>query len=583
VKYRTAGDVSTNSPGDWTRITANAALASATGRWTGPSNLKGGTSCVAQDAGGSNDPPTSAQDWAARLRDAAFADLVGTVTTHHATVKAELLWIATHANWNFDSQTRWCTGTDGLHDINPGFVLASWLTRLLFAYDYLGRAAFSAGELSTMDTWFWNAANYWRIDADNDMAGQFPNRMTDSDAGMASCQTESFCGGTAGAVTYTGGPAAQAPGTWNNNRRGSLWRFVGLVAIYLQSHDFTPATSRTDDGGATLTTLLTSAKVSVKELIRHTLHPDGSFYEFCRGEPGGIEDLGWHYTGSTLGQAITLADAFARTGDLALYTYNTAAGICSGGNSTAGTINDGGSRVGQNRDLLFAIQAYQKYPSDLYARYVGTSVPDNRLDGRDPRTPSWHSINDTSMAPANVYYKDAFVRQVLTRTHANSIAYPASPPTGSGQEPWQGENSIFPGVLFMFGQMDLETEIDPYTLTGAAPTCAITTDGGNGAGVDFSTAVATLTTFAGDGADSDGTVTSVAWTCATCSPTSDSATCSGCPGASITWNEPSLTLGTGANTLEVSVTDSDTNVCTDQITITYNPPTATHAPFRLVR
>jgi hypothetical protein len=379
------------------------------------------------------------------------------VTTHRAVVKAELLWQAQVAWANFDDQTRWCTGNNSMHDRNPGFVITSWLTRLLFAYDYVGRNAFTSGERAILDTWFWNAANFWRIDADNDMTSQFPNRATDSDVGMTTCQTEAHCGGTPGAVAYTGGPAAQSPGTWTNNRRGSIYRFVALVGIYLSDHGFMPTTSRTDDGGATLTTLKTSGKLFVKELIRHTLTPDGSFYEMCRADVTSLPDLGWHYMGSTLGQAVTIADTFARTGDMSLYMYNTSAGICASTmGSTVGTINDGGSRVGQNRDLLFAVQSYEKYPSDLYARYAGTIGDANkRIDGRNPRVnPSWHSINDTNMAPANLYFKDLIVKQGYTRTAAGSVAYPASPPTGPGQEPWMGENSIYPGVLFMFGKME---------------------------------------------------------------------------------------------------------------------------------
>jgi hypothetical protein len=191
---------------------------------------------------------------------------------------------------------------------------------------------------------------------------------------------------------------------------------------------------------------------------------------------------------------------------------------------------------------------------------------------------------DFVLMAANMYYQNSAVHTAMTRnllagneqyTGCNDSQY------GGCFNGSAGGGGQWPDLPFMFG--NLEGVVDPYTLTGASPTCAITTDGGNGAGENFSTSTATLATFAGDGADSDGTVTGVAWTCATCTPTSDTATCVGCPGASITWSEASITLGTGANTLEVTVTDSDSNICTDQIVVTYNPPAATVAPFRLVR
>jgi|RhiMetdeSRZDD1v2_1073273.scaffolds.fasta_scaffold1216387_1 hypothetical protein len=87
VKYKNAGDVSTNSPDDWNRIVANANAVGSSGRWTsGPQIFNG--SCVA------GDNPNGNWAWAARVRDAAFYDLVTGSTAHRAAVKAELLWQA---------------------------------------------------------------------------------------------------------------------------------------------------------------------------------------------------------------------------------------------------------------------------------------------------------------------------------------------------------------------------------------------------------------------------------------------------------------------------------------------------------
>jgi hypothetical protein len=216
--YRSLGDVSTNSPGDWDRIVSNAnAFGSnpSNGRWTnGPTLLTG--SCVAKDTGGTNDPPSSVQGWAQRVRDAAFYDRIMGVTTHQAAIKQELLWQA-QASWaNWSNTSRWCTGV--IWDINPGFIITAWLTKLLFAYDYIGRNAFTTSELSIMDTWFWNAANFWRIDMDYSQDSRFVNRW----AGDYTLKTT--CSG--GIIPYLGGPSIQNFADANNNRRGSILRCI---------------------------------------------------------------------------------------------------------------------------------------------------------------------------------------------------------------------------------------------------------------------------------------------------------------------------------------------------------------------
>jgi hypothetical protein len=537
VRYKSAGDVSTNAPGDWDRIVANGAAVSSTGRWLlGPQILKSGTNCVA----GQN-PGNAEWTWAARIRDAAFADLVRGTTTHTATVKAELLWQAQVSWANFDDEGHWCTGANGTHDNDP-FQIPQWLTRLLFAYDY-ARPHFSAGEQAIMEEWFWRSGNYWRIDIDQDLLNIFPNRLSDSDAGMSGCANDDFCG----ALTYTGGPVTKWHMSYTNNRRGAMWRHVALVGIALTQYGYTPQAHRSDDGGADLARLITSGRLFVKELIRHTLWPQGAFGEFCRGEPESLPDLGWQYTMSTLGQAMDIADALARTGDTSLYTYNTAAGICAATDgSTVGTINDGGARVGENRDLLFAMQSMAKYPSDGYARYLGTiGNQDLRIDGRHPRSgPSWHSISEHFLAVSNRYFQDSQIQAVYRRQASGTVAYPSSPASGSGQEPWTGSNSIYPGVLFLFGQ--LEGVGDPYSLGAAAATCTISAPT---AFARYSTATDPLTTVAGTA--SAGT-TSVAWECLTCSPTTGTAT------GTTSWSIASLgELDVGDNVLTVTPTNSE--------------------------
>lgn len=443
--YKSSGDVSTNSPGDWDRIVANKnAFASnpSNGRWTtGPPNLTGGY----VNTTGNLPPDWGTTDWAIRLRDAAFYDLVMGVTTNRAAIKSELLWLAT-VSWAQFGNPSGIWGFSVIWDSSPGFAITSWLTRILFAYDYVGRAAFSQSELDTLDRWFFDAADYWRRDMDVSLDDKFVDRW-----GGNLTVLDTSCSN--GVQPYVGGPfIADVPAKFYNNRRGAIIRFTALAALYLTHAGRTYTNGRY----GTLAQAKQSGEMFVKEFVRFSVFPEGAFGDMERRGDGGITDVGWAYSGAALGEVFAIADAWARTGDTSLYTFSTALGMC----GTAGTINDGGSRVGQNRDLLFALQAYMKYPTDVYARYWPTSgVADDRIDGRQPRnSPTWAGIHDTHLVMANVYFQDTFVKQAYTRTHPNSVPYPSSPIGGPPE--WQGENGVFPAMLFMFGQM--EVRVNPF-------------------------------------------------------------------------------------------------------------------------
>jgi hypothetical protein len=361
--------------------------------------------------------------------------MVTGVTTDHAALKAELLWVSSQSftAWG-NSAGIWCFGT--IFDNWPGYNTANALLRLLFAYDYMGRAAFTSGELDQLDRWFFDAADFWRRDMDNGINSIFVDRWNGNYTRTAGC---------AGPTTpFLGGVSIQNYAKFYNNRRASLIRFATLAGVYLQR----VGRNYTDGRYGTQAQLVQSGSMFVKEFIRFSVFPQGYVGDFER-RTDALPDLGWGYSGNVIGAVVTIADAFARTGDLSLYQYNTALGEC----GTAGTINDGGSRVGENRDLLFAIQSFMKYPTDLYDRYHLSVTADNRIDGRNPRNGSnWHGVHETSVIPANLYFRDNFVKQAYTRTHANSIPYGSN--AISGPPVWMGDNGIFPGVLFMFGQME---------------------------------------------------------------------------------------------------------------------------------
>ena len=467
--YRVAGDVSTNSPGDWNRIVANRNTFAANptqGRWLTPF-LTGG--CVddnentygwpeAASEGGSGFP------WSSRLRDTAFYNMVLGITTDHAILKTELLWVSSQSftQWGNPSGI-WCF--DMMVDGAPAAGVTSVLSRVLFAYDYMGRAAFTQGELDQLDRWFFDAADFWRRNIDVGLDGVFSNRQAGNYTRIEACSDP--------INAYVGSANIQSYAKFYNDRRGTMYAFTGLASVYLTHVGRTYTNGRY----GTLAQALQSAKMFAQEFIRFSVFPEGYVGDF-ENRTLSLTDLGWGYAGHSIANVAVLADAFARAGDPSLYTYNTALGDC----NTAGTINDGGSRVGQNRDLHFAIESYNKYITDVYARYCDTDygIPctaaaagnaARRIDGRDPRDGSaWAGAHETYSIMSNLYFQNTFIKEAYTRTHVNSIGYLSN--ISGGPRPWEGPAAIFPGTLFMFGNLEgsvgLGQAIDPYDLTVTA-------------------------------------------------------------------------------------------------------------------
>jgi len=466
--YRTAGDVSANSPGDWDRIVANKDLfttSPSTGRWINGPPARTGAGCVAQDFSGNGDPGGNpggslGHNWTHRMRDAAFFDLVEGITTHHAAIKTELLWQATQTWAQWQNNPPWCVGVIG--DINPSFDIANWLVRQLMAYDFVGRTAFTASELDTLDTWFWHAANFWIQDAINTWNIRWNDRYVGIYTPVQACTND--------ILPFVGGSGVGIYSQTYNNRRASLVSFPALTAIYLKSHGFTvPAGARSiavegAPRGHTLDSIITEGKLMAEEFIRVAVYPEGIVGDMERRTTA-LPDLGLNYGANTVGSMLLIADALARGGDTSLYDYTTATGLCGSAGTISAAGDPTGSRVGQNKDYRFAIQAFMNYFSDDYARYfptVDAPTDNNRIDGRDPRLGcSWCATHDTYFTFANMFWKDTAIQTAYLRTRAGTAAYGANPASaGPRALPWIGPNGIFPGTLFMWG--NLEGTVNPY-------------------------------------------------------------------------------------------------------------------------
>ncbi len=417
--YRTSGDVSPNSPGGWTRISENAhefAADPSAGRWTGPD--QGDLSTCVPD--GADAPPTSGPS---RLRDAAFYTLVTQDTRYLDVAKDELLWQTQHPGTDLSDSDRWCEGV--LYDLGPSWAIANWATKLLFAYDYLGDDAFTTEERRSLDAWFSEAAEFFQTDLDDKLGDNFQGRLA-GDYELSGYRRDSP---NCDSVNYAGGPENCSVHRYYNNRRATTARFIGLVGIHQQDPS-----------------LQSTAERFVREFVAYSVFPDGSLGDFERWEDR-LPDLGWAYGIQALGPVVDIADAFARTGDTSLYDYETSNGAHG---------SEGGSK-----SLDFAVKSMGRYLDGTYERYA-TEDPNevgdaNRIDGEHG---DWQSVHDASLTVANVYYRDEYIHGMYTRTGEGMPSYPEDPASIGSHPVWTGWGGVFPGTLFMFGQM--EGRVWPY-------------------------------------------------------------------------------------------------------------------------
>jgi hypothetical protein len=442
--YKSAGDVQTNSPGDWTRIqnNANSFLNNPLQhRWSGQ---PAGT-CWSYRSNPPSLPP--GRNAGEKLRDAGFVYLLTSNTSYRDAVLNELLAQAATAGTNWADSTRWNVSSNCAYGDAWSWEITAWLTKLLYGYDYI-RNSISAANRATLDTWFINAANLWNQNTHTIITTRFPNRDSDDYARWGS-----------GYPVCVAGPILTHFGGFNhcdfhegwNNRSANHVRFFGLVGIML------------DDS-----TLKDRAKRWFKEWVRFANFADSTNSQMHRtltDSPG----IGWNYTAIMIGGMVTLADAFGRIGDLELYNYSTSLG------DPSGTLTPAGGP----KSLLSITKRFLDYVDGNVQRYATTNAANNgnpnyKIDSVDEVLgAAW--ISDSYVIPGNLYWRDSRVTAVYRRTASGAPTYPANP-SSFGACVYCGDWATLPGVFFMFGQM--EGEVSPYSTGTPATTLNFTANPG---------------------------------------------------------------------------------------------------------
>jgi hypothetical protein len=429
--YKSAGDVSTNSPGDWDRINSNATTfrsSPTSARWSGqpggscwsylsePPALPGGGDRTAGDL----------------IRDAAFRYLLMGDTADRDAVLTELLAQAATAGTNWTDSSRWLAADPCFWGDGHSWEISMWMTKLLRAYDYI-RHSISGGNATTLDAWFTNYATLLVTNTDFNPSEVFPNRLSDN----YDTQNVTTCSGAAlthfGGFTYCG----TFHEVWNN-RSGSHIRVIGLVGLMTSNATFQSRAERW-----------------IKEWVRFS-----NFSDNTAGETYRWNDVGWvghafHYPGMAISTYIEVADAFARAGDTELYDYSTSLGD-----------NSGLTPAGGPKTLFGISSKFLDHVDETLLRYATASGanngnPDYLIDSVCELC-SESYVHDTNFAPGNMYWRNARITSLYTRQAGSTPAYPATVASwGSTCDGFCGSWGALPGVLFMFGQME-DSAANPF-------------------------------------------------------------------------------------------------------------------------
>jgi hypothetical protein len=432
--YKSPGDVSLNSPGDWTKITNNALSTLSNGRFVGQTS----NACVTSGTA-LGDPLGKGNG----LRDAAFYYLVTGNLTVRTNAVNELLAQVAEPGTDFANSSRWCVVAA---NADNWFRTAQWLSKIIYAYDYIlagdqvwGQSLSSANK-TTVETWILNGANYFEAVNHTTLSLYVQNRKSDStftanytltSEGTTRCNQGSFI------PYYSGAAMKDQADTWNN-RQTAMALPYGLAGILLNN-----------------ATLKTEAKRYFTEWIRFSTYADGQTIDGRKLGEFGYQNPNMilAYGPGTWGIMAQVADAFARTGDTSLYDYTTSVGNC-------GT-------AGGNKNLLLIATYHSNFVDHTFLRYGTNNVANtsilNWLIDTNSEVDGNSVVTDHAYAIGNLYFQNTYLKSIYMRTAPGQNGYtvPGYPSSPAGSYyPWGGAWGVLPGVLFMWGQM--EGKVRPY-------------------------------------------------------------------------------------------------------------------------
>jgi hypothetical protein len=456
--YKSDGDVSTNSPGDWDSAVSRAATFAASplsDNWQGNTSAEpwhpNDLFCNYTEGTGVEAACVPSFDQGLNILAAAFVTLVMPGTYSYADeVRTALLAEIAYAGTDWTNTAKW--PDEQLGDANS-YLIAYYLSRIITAYSYVREnAVFSVGERAAIDEWFSDAAYYWAKNVNYLLTGGngvHPNRNTEFDTtvDVGIKYTTDLAEGVAvsgGVVTYfdcdsdVPGYYSSGPSSLYNNRSSSQITFAAQGAFL-------------NGGFANDTQTKRWAYMWFKEWLTYSMHANGVFHDWQRGLEDGVYNQGWVYSGIVLGNMGIIADLFARkNGDYSLYDFSTSAGWTFGANNPVGFTAD---TAGGPKSLLLGMQTHYTITDGTPDWRIGTDVSVcSDASKKIAADGSNASVHENHYVMNNLYYRDATYKTMYLRTAAGAPAYPADPTTNSN--PWGGVSAMHAGALFQFGDME---------------------------------------------------------------------------------------------------------------------------------
>jgi hypothetical protein len=433
--YKNPSDVQTNSPVAWARIAQNAVWfkgtsTDSTQRLADRFVPTGGTGCYPSNTA-VNAPNTKGN----LLKDAAFYALIKQDATYTDKLRREILRYVRNPALDMSNKGRWCPLGQG----SPAFEIPEWLIKVTHAYDYVRIAGgFTAPEQAELNAWIKNCGLSIARNVDGWYADRFVDRMS-GNYGLTNTTTYQELHNPK-FYMYYGSPQVGTLGSLYNNRFFTQVNFIAAAGVL------------TNDAF-----LQNCAKRWYFEWLKYGVYPGGDIADMSRSlDAAGTSEKGFNYSMGMIGVAISVADVFARKGDRSLYDTTFTIGVY------------GSESPGNPKGLLQIIQNFQAMMNGSKLRYAVLTNPasltsqqrnDTLMNGTNPRKANSDIVYDVWFSQANRYYKNAGVENNYRRITVGNRPYPLYPLSFGPNYPWS-VSAIYPGSLFMFGQM--EDESSPY-------------------------------------------------------------------------------------------------------------------------
>ncbi|MEM9865155.1 MAG: hypothetical protein AAF938_26360, partial [Myxococcota bacterium] len=495
--YGVCTDPSLNPP-EWERVLADANAAvenSANDRYD---HFYRGAGCVPFDGGNAalTSPlePRPPRGSARSILNAALAFLVTEQDRYVQPVVTELRWYASQPELDFRATDieelrpagsslprRWC---EDMNDLNPGFFIAEWVTRMLHAYSLTMHSdAYSDDDHRQIMQWLYAASRYWSKVAELDIdaairGGRNVRCGTPVDYTLINSSRNDTSGSG-----WDGGPNTSHLMHMYNNRRTAeivTGMAAGVFFEAARAGRFGDRVQRLAPTRAAGEALLCEGVRTFHEMIAYGTWPNGIQADaYRRADRVGNPEQGYGYTQIGVGHLVTMADLYARHVGVDLYEYVLDEGEVARFFPDASRPWYADLAI-PGRGLRRTLEAYWLGMLDQGPEGRWTSYGEP-LDGRTGQAGGRNYVFDVWHANANLYYQDEDFLRVYTRRDADRhayVPYPASP-SGAGafgsytraappeasrcgragaatrySEAFTGPLGEYPSKLFMYGQME---------------------------------------------------------------------------------------------------------------------------------